>query len=69
MIEKLESRWLMSATVAPNPGMPQSVHSGNLVAQLFSSVTGDGQAISQGGQAGTQSVFVQDLLIFSGIRS
>ena len=53
MIEMLETRRLMDATVQPNPGSPQSGASGNLVAVLMSSETGNGAVISQTAHTGT----------------
>jgi hypothetical protein len=65
MIEILETRRLMDATVQPNPGNPQSAGSGNLVAVFMSGQTGNGAVISQAAQAGVVPTFIHDLLAFS----
>lgn len=66
LLESLENRRLMSASLAPNPGDPQAVNSGNGVAIASSALIHNGSAVSDQAQAGTRSDNVQDLLALSG---
>lgn len=66
LIESLETRRLMSASIGLNPGNPQSANSGNDVAIASSALTHNGTVVSDQGQAGTRSDNVQTLLAASG---
>jgi hypothetical protein len=69
LIEFLETRRLLSASLAPNPGDPQAAQSGNEVGIASSSLTHNGTAVSDQAQAGTRSDNVQALLAASGLGS
>jgi hypothetical protein len=66
LIELLETRRLMSASLAPNPGDPQAANSGNGVAVGSSQAIHNGPVVSDQAQAGTRSDLVQGLLAASG---
>jgi hypothetical protein len=66
LIEFLESRRLLSASLAPNPGAPQAANSGNSVAVDSSQVIHNGPVVSAQAQAGVRSGDVQTLLAASG---
>lgn len=65
MMETLEVRRLMDATIQPNPGNPQAAAGGNDVAILMSGQTGNGAAISDTAHTGTLPQVIHLLLAFS----
>jgi hypothetical protein len=67
LIETLETRQLLSASLAPNPGNPQAANSGNAIAVGSSQIIHNGPVVSTTqAQTGQRSDLVQAALAASG---